>query len=249
MSPRTKKRPAEDPSADRSAEARERILEAALQEFSAKGLAGARTEQIAAAAGVNKALLYYYFESKDKLYVAALEWVAARVLESSMAVMRRDASAGERVLRAALNHFDRVLTQREFQSLMQQEMMRLHRGEEGSLGVLVDRIFRPAMTTFQVIVREGMETGELIANDWLQVQLAGLGANVFYFLSAPVLQVLLEFDPFSIEALKVRRKALVEFLGQAIFKDRQRGAELATRVLADTPMPDFPVFKGFEVKE
>ena len=97
------------------------------------GLAGARTEQIAAAAGVNKALLYYYFESKEKLYAATLEMVSARVRDRSMAVFLRDASPGERLLRAALDHFDRILTQREFQSLMQQEMMRLHKGEEGEL--------------------------------------------------------------------------------------------------------------------
>ena len=86
---------------------RKRILAAALTEFSAKGLAGARTEQIAAAAGVNKALLYYYFASKEKLYVAALEAVATRVRENTLAVLEREGSPGERVLRAALNHFDR----------------------------------------------------------------------------------------------------------------------------------------------
>ncbi len=88
--------------ADRSAETRSRILDAALTEFSREGLAGARTEPIAAAAGVNKALLYYYFESKEKLYAAALEMVSARVRDRSMAVFLREASPGERVLRAAL---------------------------------------------------------------------------------------------------------------------------------------------------
>ncbi len=56
-----------DAQAERSAETRSRILDAALSEFAANGLAGARTEQIAVAAGVNKALLYYYFESKEKM--------------------------------------------------------------------------------------------------------------------------------------------------------------------------------------
>src|ERR1700749_4693496 len=115
--------------ADRPGESRDRILDAALTEFAAHGLAGARTETIATAAGVNKALLYYYFESKEKLYAAALEMIAGRVRDSSMAVFLRDASPGERVLRAGLNHFDRILAQQEFQSLMQQEMIRLHQGE------------------------------------------------------------------------------------------------------------------------
>jgi TetR/AcrR family transcriptional regulator len=227
-----------------AAESRERILEAALKEFSAKGLAGARTEQIAAAAGVNKALLYYYFASKEKLYAAALEWVAMRVRESSMAALQRETSAGERVLRAALNHFDRILTQREFQSMMQQEMMRLHKGEDAAIDVLVEKIFRPLHATFQATVEEGIASGELIDADWLQFPLAALGANVFYFLSAPVWKILLNFDPFSAKELKARRVALVTFLGQAIFIDRKRGAKVAEQVLKDMPAPELGEFEA-----
>src|SRR5580693_6361014 len=121
------------PSAERVAEARERILDAALRIFSVDGLAGARTDRIAAAAGVNKALLYYYFESKENLYNATLEMIAARVRDSSMAVFLRQATAGERIVRFALNHFDRILSQREFQSMMQQEMIRVRKGESDTV--------------------------------------------------------------------------------------------------------------------
>src|ERR1700691_6310868 len=95
------------PQAFRADQTRARILDAATREFSANGLAGARTERIAEAAGVNKALLYYYFRSKDALYAAALESVAARVAGSSMSVLNLECSPGERLLRSALNHFDR----------------------------------------------------------------------------------------------------------------------------------------------
>jgi len=234
--------------ADRAAETRQRILDAALREFSASGLAGARTEQIAAAAGVNKALLYYYFESKEKLYMAALEMVAARVRDRSMAVFLRETSPGERVLRTAVDHFDRILTQQEFQSLMQQEMMRVHKGQPGALPVLVTRVFGPLQAMFQSLVREGIASGELIDVDWLQLQLAALGTNVFYFLSAPVLRLVTNIEPFDPEVLRARRAAIVEYLGKAIFVDRQHGAELAARVLADTPMPETGEFKGIEVK-
>ena len=47
-----------------------RILEAALDEFQRKGFDGARVDEIAKKAGVNKALIYYYFESKDKMLEA-----------------------------------------------------------------------------------------------------------------------------------------------------------------------------------
>ena len=225
-------------SSDRSTETRARILDAALTEFSTHGLAGARTERIAVAAGVNKALLYYYFASKEKLYQAAFEMIAGRVRDSSMAVFLREASAGEKVLRAALNHFDRILVQQEFQSLMQQEMIRVHKGEAGVMSILIEKVFEPTLKMYRAIVFEGIASGELIDVDWMQMQLATLGANVFYFLSAPVWRMMLDEEPLTQHALEARREKLLEFLGQALFQDRRHGAELAARIFADTPMPE-----------
>lgn len=66
---RTKDRPA-----GRNAnETRLRILDAALGEFAAKGLAGARVDQIAAAAQCNKSLIFVYFESKSTLFTTVVE--------------------------------------------------------------------------------------------------------------------------------------------------------------------------------
>jgi TetR/AcrR family transcriptional regulator len=222
---------------ERADHTRARILDAAIGEFSQNGLAGARTEQIAEAAGVNKALLYYYFSGKDALYDAALEAVALRVVASSMAAMETERSAGERLLHFTLNHFDRIHTQRAFQSLMQQEMIRLHRGEENALTPIVERVFRPMMFRLREVFAEGSSSGELIQVDELQIMYAALGANVFYFLSAPVMGLLLGTNPLERSALEYRRRAAVEYLGQTIFTDREHGAHVAARVLAATPMP------------
>lgn len=222
---------------------RDKIIAAAAREFSAHGLAGARTEAIARAAGVNKAMLYYYFKSKDDLYAAVLERVAKNAMEHNLVALRRKCTEGERLLRVVLNHFDRILTQREFQNLMQQEMIRLHKGE-GSLAILVEHIFKPTMMELEKIVRAGMRKGELCRADWMQVVYAALGANVFYFLSAPLMCMVVSFDPYSTAALKSRRNAALEFLGSALFVDRNHGALLARRLLKEIPMPapvKFPV--------
>jgi TetR/AcrR family transcriptional regulator len=222
---------------ERADQTRARILDAAVQQFSVNGLAGARTEQIADAAGVNKALLYYYFKSKEALYAAALDSVAEGVRASSMAVLEGAASAGERFLRSALNHFDRIHTNRCFQSLMQQEMIRLHRGESHALSTLAKNAFRPLMERMQQVLDEGIASGELIAADPAQIRYAALGANVFYFLSAPLMRLMRDGDPLERGALKFRRKAAMEFLGQAIFTNRKHGARVAAQVLESTPMP------------
>jgi TetR/AcrR family transcriptional regulator len=223
---------------ERSAETRTRILDAALREFAAHGLAGARTERIAEAAGVNKALLYYYFAGKEQLYLATLEMIAGRMRDTMLAVFTRKASPGERMLRMALGHFDRIWTQPEFQSLLQQEMMRIREGEQGSWPIIAKKAFEPMLIMYESVAREGIKSGELIETDWLQMLFAGLGANVFYFLSAPIWKVVVQMDLLTRDALAGRRKALLEFLGQAIFRDRQHGAEAAAQVYADSPMPE-----------
>ena len=234
---------------ERSSETRTRILDAALGEFSALGLAGARMDQIAAAAGVNKALLYYHFDSKEKLYIAAVEMISAKIRDRSMAVFLCDATPGERLLRSALDHFDRILTQGEFQSLMQQEMMRLHKGESGAMDLLIKRVFAPMLVMYQSMVREGIASGELIEVDWLQIHLASLGTNVFYFMSSHLWRQLLPYDPFAPDVLAERRRTIVTFLGLAIFRDRKHGTDLAEKVMADTPMPEIRVDRSpFGVK-
>ena len=62
---------------DRVEEARRRILEASLAEFAAHGWGGARVDRIAAAAGINKRLLYVHMGNKEALWIAALEHVYA----------------------------------------------------------------------------------------------------------------------------------------------------------------------------
>src|ERR1700761_5489174 len=60
---------------------RTRILDAAAEEFSTYGLAGARVDRIAEAAAANKRSIYLYFESKEKLFDAALHHVLTRMIE------------------------------------------------------------------------------------------------------------------------------------------------------------------------
>lgn len=237
------------PQTERADQTRARILDAAVREFSENGLAGARTEQIAEAAGVNKALLYYYFEGKEALYQAAIESVAKRVVETGLAAMTADRTAGEQIVQFALNHFDRLHSQRAFQSLMQQEMVRLQRGEENALTPIVEKVFRPMMGRLRDLFEEGKRSGELIQADEWQIMYAALGANVFYFLSAPVVGIMFATNPLERSAMEFRRSAAVEFLGQAIFTDRKKGSEIAKRVLAATPMPESSGFKSlFERK-
>jgi TetR/AcrR family transcriptional regulator len=226
---------------ERADQTRARILAAAIRQFSEYGLAGARTEQIAEEAGVNKALIYYYFQSKEKLYVAAMESAFEEVRIDTEAILSAETSAGERLVQMTLNNFDRAYSHPSMRTLMQQEMVRLHQGEENQLAAMAQKFFRPLWCMIQKLLEDGITSGELIPVDPQQIRYTSLGANVFYFLTAPLTKLAFGINPMEKSELEYRRKASVEYLGQAIFVDREHGARVAARVLAATPMPPVEV--------
>jgi TetR/AcrR family transcriptional regulator len=226
---------------ERSDQTRRKILHAAVQEFSAHGLAGSRTDAIARSARVNKALLYYYFKSKEALYTATIEDMVGNVMKSTNALLEQRCTPGEHLLRLALNHFDRILTQPDFQSLMQQEMIRFRSGKTTALPIIARTAFAPLLARVHKTVSKGVREGELVPLDWMQVLYSGFGANVFYFLSAPMMRVALaadSFEPFALTTLSLRRKSAMQFLASALFVDRAQGYKIARRVLASIPTPD-----------
>ena len=62
-------------------DSRTKIFEAAIDEFSEFGFAGARVDRIAHQAGINKAMIYYHFDSKKKLYQAIIQKEMIRMVE------------------------------------------------------------------------------------------------------------------------------------------------------------------------
>ena len=197
-----------------------------LSEFSANGLAGARTEQIAAAAGVNKALLYYYFESKEKLYAAALEMVAARVRDRSMAVFLREGEPGRA---HAAGGAGSLRSDSDAAGVPEPDAAgddaAAQRAKRERCRILVKRVFGPLHAMFQSMVREGVASGELIEADWLQIVLAALGGECLLFSERAGMAADDALRAARSGGAARRRVALVEFLGQAMFIDRKHGAE------------------------
>jgi AcrR family transcriptional regulator len=91
-------------SRDRDTE--QRILDAAHAVFLRRGTAGARTQEIAEEAGVNKALLHYYFRSKERLAEAVFQQVARQLLPPVMGVLASDLELEEKVARVVALELD-----------------------------------------------------------------------------------------------------------------------------------------------
>ena len=97
------------PQKDRDTE--QRILDAAHAVFVRRGTAGARMQEIAAEAGVNQALLHYYFRNKAQLAQAAFERAAKGLMPAVVQVIASDGALDDKVRRVValeLDHLSRA---------------------------------------------------------------------------------------------------------------------------------------------
>lgn len=74
-----------------------RLVEAALDEFAARGFAGARVDRIAAAAGLNKAMIYYHFGNKAGLYRTTIQGLLGALAERLESATAGDATPGDKL--------------------------------------------------------------------------------------------------------------------------------------------------------
>lgn len=216
------------------------ILEAACREFAAEGVAGARTDAIAKAAGVNKALLYYYFRDKESLYGAVLQHALGDLLERLMRVLEAEGSASYRVLAYAATHFDFVCAHPEYRRLIQFEMMRAGTGSSPHFAKLIETFFRPLMKKVISVLQEGIDSGEFRQVQPQQFLQSMVSVIVFYFTALPAIRAMSPVDPLAPEALQQRRVAILDFISGALFEDRSSAARVAAEVLRDIQPATLP---------
>ena len=130
---------------------RKKILEAAEEIFANKGLAGARVDEIAKMAGVNKRMIYAYFESKENLYVTVLKIVYSRLAELEKTIDSL-ASPEDAVRKFIQGYFKFLNDNPNFVSLVLWE--NLNKAEFIDLSEAV-KIKHPAVEAIRAIVRIG----------------------------------------------------------------------------------------------
>ena len=209
----------------RPEESRAAILQAAIREFSREGVAGARTDAIARAARVNKALLYYYFKDKDSLYGAVLDEVFGGLTTTVMNVLSRDLPPKEKILAYAGAHFDYVASHPSYPRIVQGEMMRAGRGGAGQLERIVKQYFRPLFGKISELLKAGQATGDFRQVDPLQFVPSMIAVIVFYFTNAPVMRIMTGTDPLAPERIAQRRAAVLDFVSAALFRHADETAE------------------------
>jgi len=200
----------------RPEESRAAILKAAVAEFSEHGIAGARTDAIARAAHVNKALLYYYFKDKDALYEAVLDHVFSGMRARVMPVLESGLPPRQKMLEYLGTYFDYIAANPRFPRVVQREWMRSGAGT-ARMQRVAKRYFRPIFEKLVGVLRDGIEAGEFRAVNPMDFLPSVAAVIVFYFAAAPVMKTLLKVDPLSEERIRERRAFVLEFISAALF--------------------------------
>src|SRR5579859_3217338 len=140
-------------------QSRAAILQAAVREFAREGVAGARTDAIAHSAGVNKALLYYYFKDKEALYQSVLDEVFAGVRAAIHHALSRNLPPKERLCAYVRAHFDYIASHPLYPRIVHAEFLTASK-DPSRLQRVAKEYFRPVFGEIAKLLNEGIEAGD-----------------------------------------------------------------------------------------
>ena len=194
---------------------RRKLLAAARREFADSGLAGARVDEIAARAGVNKQLVYHYFGDKDALYLAVLEWVYEEIRAQERKLNLTGLPPRQAIRKLIESSFDHLAAHPDFILLLNDE----NRG--GARHVRTSRrleaMHSPLVNMVSKILSEGVRAGVFrkgINPVHLYISIAGL--SYFFFSNTPTLSAIFGKDLAGAAARSARRKHVVDLVLQAL---------------------------------
>jgi AcrR family transcriptional regulator len=197
------------PLSPRAAATRQRILDAALAEFAAHGLAGARVDEIATRSGANKRMLYAHFGSKEELWLVVLEraYAAKRAEERALEVEHLPPEeAMARLVRFNLRY---TAAHPEFVALLNQE--NIHRAAYLKRSAEVPAMYSPLLDSLRAVLKRGEEQGAFRRGvDPLQLYVTMLGLGHFWVANRHTLSTIFGEDLGTEAALAAREAHVVE---------------------------------------
>ena len=190
---------------------RQRVLDAAIVEFSTRGLGGARIDAIARRAGTNKRMIYHYFGDKDAMFLAVLEntYETIRRMEGELHLEHMEPNrAMRKLVRFTFNYF---LHNQHFVTLLNSE--NLHRAAHIKRSTRVKPINHPVIEALDRLLRRGHAQGLFRGGiDALQLYISIAGVCYFYFSNIHTLSTIFDRDLMAAKALAVREAHVVSVI-------------------------------------
>lgn len=201
------------------AEAKERILQAALKEFSQEGLGGARVERIAKNAGINKAMIFYYFSSKQKLYREVLHNVMSKIFGQISEIISRETGADVFLEKMTEVYITFLAQHQDFIRMIALDMIQNPGNIDRFFKTFFHERFEKGPGLFLVRVQEWYKKGEISESDPLQFIINILSLNIFVFIGKPIFEAIFNVKIDEIEGFYENRiKSVVNILKKGMLK-------------------------------
>jgi AcrR family transcriptional regulator len=185
------------------------ILEVATTEFANKGLSGARIDEIAAATRTSKRMIYYYFGSKEGLYIAVLEEAYRRMRRIEGELHLEDLPPEDALRRLVGFTFDHHYSNPDFIRLVMSENM--ERGVYLAQSKSIQELNVPAIQAIRNLYDRGVASGVFRPGlDPIDIH-ASISALTFFNVSNQhTFGLIFKRDGKSPQALAARRESVIE---------------------------------------
>lgn len=185
----------------------QQIIVAARKIFIQKGLAGARMQDIADEAGINKAMLHYYYRSKDKLFEIIFEEAVANLLSGVNAIIEGKMTVREKIT-AAVDHYITQLSKTPYLPLFV-----VHEISQNPGRILqkftAHKITLPNIQLFAKEIAEEMAKGKMKKVDVMQLLVSLLSMCIFPFVAKPLMQGIFQMNDKAFGKMMEERKRFV----------------------------------------
>jgi len=188
---------------DKSTE--QKILDAAKHVFVTKGMSGARMQDIADAAGINKALLHYYFRSKEKLFETIFSEALEKLFPKLASILESDKTIFEKIEMICVEYVNQI---QQMPYLPVFIISEVNRQPEAFLKKMTGNR-KPPLKAFVTTIEIAVKRKEIKPVQPLQLLMNIISLNIFPFMVKPLLQYVGGVSKKQFDALMEERKKLV----------------------------------------
>lgn len=193
----------------------ELIMDAAKEVFQQKGLDGARMQEIADKAKINKAMLHYYYRSKDLLFEAVFTKAFALLAPQMNKILNDDSSIEEKIRNFTYDYTDFISKHPYIPNFIFNELNR----NPGFIDKIRKAKGFPSLDKFNQQVADEVEKGILKPVEADQLFINIISLNLFPFIASPLIKGVLRADDKDFKQLVALRKtAVADFIIASIKK-------------------------------
>ncbi|MDF9798281.1 TetR/AcrR family transcriptional regulator [Catalinimonas alkaloidigena] len=192
----------------------EKILDAAEQVFQRKGFNGARMQEIADRAEINKGLLHYYFKTKDKLFEAVFSKAFDLMVNRLNAIISTQHTLDDKIDKMVDTYMNMLIKHPHLPLFVINE---LNRHPDEFINKVLTKKRRPNVQALLDAIQHEIEHGNIRPFPPKQLIINIIGLCIFPFVARPMIQVLLDADNPEFQKMIEERKTLIaDFVKSAL---------------------------------